>query len=294
MKRILTIIATAMLMGFVAQATNRALIVAINKYQDKSWSDIHASNDARILKKALESHGFNNNITVLADEKATHDAIVNAINTLIKQCKKDPGGVVYLHFSTHGQQMDDIAGIERDALCETIIPYDAFQKPSDSDHGEKHLADFELVPLLEKLRAAIGTKGQLLLVVDACHSDGIDSKRAGDGPSKRGSDTPFSRGSAGQKFNNGTKDKGSSTGNYRKQSAYLGIKAAQAADQCSEIKDPLKRRNLNSRDIYGKLSYYTCLAINKQAPGKFDINEIEATLSGLKIDSIHTKKENAR
>jgi len=295
MKRYLSFVAFSLLLGLACHATNRALLVAIDTYQDKYWNDIHATNDTRVITDALKSHGFAQDyIATLNNEAATHDAIVKAIKDLTSDCKRNPGGIVYVHFSCHGQQMDDLNGQEADNLCESIIPYDARQKATSNYHGEKHLPDYELVPLLEALRAAIGPKGQLLLVVDACHSDGIEALR-GISPSRRGSDTKFTRGDGTAKKSGYRRHRNRPARNTAKSKnmcPQLSLKAAQAAKQCSEMWDPaVKTKKRTSRDIYGKLSYHLCQAINNQAAGKFNVSEIESKLISMKIDGIHINKK---
>ena len=39
------------------------------------------------------------------------------------------GDIVYLHFSCHGQPVEDLDGDEKDGWDESIVPYDAWKKP---------------------------------------------------------------------------------------------------------------------------------------------------------------------
>ncbi len=155
---------------FKAQ-TNRALFAGIDSYpEDSGWSKIHASNDLLLIKSMLKQSGYKNkNIKVLLNKKATKAGIVEELNKLAMQSK--PDDYIYIHFSCHGQQMADDNGDEPDGLDESIIPYDAKRRFSSGKYeGKKHLRDDELDILLEKIRIRIGTKGNLTVVIDACHS----------------------------------------------------------------------------------------------------------------------------
>lgn len=88
---------------------------------------------------------------------------------LTKQVK--PNDVIYLHFSTHGQQITDTNGDEADGLDEAIIPFDARKDFVKGVYeSENHLIDDELNGYLTLLRNKIGKNGSLLVVIDACHS----------------------------------------------------------------------------------------------------------------------------
>lgn len=71
--------------------------------------------------------------------------------------------------------MTDVNGDEDDGWDETLVPYDAQQSYSDDYRGENHLTDDEIGEWLTKIRQRIGSDGQILVVVDACHSG--DSSR---------------------------------------------------------------------------------------------------------------------
>ena len=99
-----------------------ALIVAIANYPKESgWSSIHSNNDLQILLPQFKRLDFH--INLLADKQATKKNIIQALQHLIKQLKA--GDDVCLHFSCHGQQMEDDNGDEADGLDKALIPYDA-------------------------------------------------------------------------------------------------------------------------------------------------------------------------
>jgi hypothetical protein len=95
--------------------------------------------------------------------------ILKKFNQLIDQAQIND--IIYIHFSTHGQQVVDLDGDEEDGLDEAIIPYDAgkiFLK--GVYEGKNHLTDDELNKLLSVMRKIIGKLGKLIVVIDACHS----------------------------------------------------------------------------------------------------------------------------
>ena len=123
--------------------------------------------DLQILLPQFDRLGFR--INTLTDKHATKKNIIQALQHLIKQLKA--GDDVCLHFSCHGQQMEDDNGDEADELDEALIPYDAqstYQK--GIYEGENHLRDDELEKFLISIRQKIGIDGSVLITFDACHS----------------------------------------------------------------------------------------------------------------------------
>lgn len=93
---------------------------------------------------------------------------MESFQSLITRSEK--GDVIYVHFSGHGQQVKDLDGDEADGYDESWIPYDAYRRCCAEDDGSKHLIGDEINTLLSKLRCAVGNEGQILVIVDACHS----------------------------------------------------------------------------------------------------------------------------
>ena len=153
-----------------AQEPNKvALIVAISKYPANSgWGELSSSNDVKLIKDALLHQGFKEqNITVITDKQATLAGISAAMDQHLIQ-KVQPGDIAVFHFSGHGQQIEDDNGDEGDALDESFIPYDA---PAEYRPGpDKHFRDDLLGQKLSQLRTKLGEKGNLLVIIDACHS----------------------------------------------------------------------------------------------------------------------------
>ncbi len=273
MKRLFIIIASALLIGASMQAvTRRALFVAIDTYAPGTkWGDIHATNDVKLIKPELiNNHGFKEtNITVLQNRDATYDNIKNAMQKLKSNCK--PGDIVYLHFSCHGQLMEDNTGREFDGRSETLIPFDACMEPSATYYGQNHLTDKKLASWLEELRKQLGPSGKLLVVLDACHSNGAHEVRGGNGPSVRGTDKVFVRGTSASNVPKKMGARPHATRKIKGQATQIVIYACQSNQQCGEMyrQSPKTQQNIN-----GKLSLAVFKAIEGQRKGTFNIATI--------------------
>lgn len=155
----------------VESQTKRALILGIGVYPAESgWSVIHGDNDVPLIADALILRNFNpNKIIKLVNEQATRNNIIKKFNQLIDQAQIND--IIYIHFSTHGQQVIDLDGDEEDGLDEAIIAYDAHKTFLKGVYeGKNHLIDDELNKLLSAIRTKIGKLGTLVVVIDACHS----------------------------------------------------------------------------------------------------------------------------
>jgi hypothetical protein len=174
-KKIFFVLPVLLFLFSVAGAqTKRALIVAIGKYDPvkTKWSPINVENDVLLIQEALRKQNFPpENITVLKDAAATKAGIEKALDKLANS--SGTGDVVVIHFSSHGQQLEDDGDDEMDKLDEAIVPFDAvynsnpveFQKFApgyfrDDKFGEKVTA----------IRNNLGSNGDLLVLLDACHS----------------------------------------------------------------------------------------------------------------------------
>lgn len=149
--------------------TGRALIVAIGEYPaENGWERIHGENDGAMMVELLGRNHYQQ-IILLQNEKATKAAINLAFERLCEDTKQ--GDYIFLHFSCHGQQMMDLNGDEEDGLDEALIPYDAlyWYLPGVYE-GKNHLCDDELGIWIDRLRHKAGSKGQVFVLLDACHS----------------------------------------------------------------------------------------------------------------------------
>lgn len=180
---IIYIIAT--LSVFSVKCSPRVLSIGIGEYPENSgWHSLGADNDAELIKTTFDK------LTLIANEKATHDDILKSLNRFILQ--SGVGDTVILHFSGHGQQIigrdshNEVNGVD-----EALVAYDAARQKSPSYCGEAHITDDVFGRYIEELREKVGPKGLVVAVIDACHSDSMD--RTGDicNDSYRGTDEIF-------------------------------------------------------------------------------------------------------
>ncbi|WP_338378610.1 caspase family protein [uncultured Flavobacterium sp.] len=161
---------TILLFTLNVSAEKYGLIIAIGDYPTKTgWSSISSVNDVPLIKQALLSQGFpEKNISVLIDAEATKEGIIKAIESLKSKLKA--GDIVVIHYSGHGQQIFDDNGDEIDGKDEALVPYDAWVKYTFNYKGENHLRDDELGNIIANFRNTLESKGQLLFILDSCHS----------------------------------------------------------------------------------------------------------------------------
>ena len=180
LRKLLLIIGLFIMVGIVGNAQRkRAFMVGISHYDTAltgyQWNNINGVEDINLLSPILKKQGFY--LTTLLDEQATYLNITSQLSTFTKQTKK--GDLVYLHFSAHGQPVEDLNGDEEDGWDEAIIPIDAYKNyKKDVYEGKNHLLDDQLNTYIKKLRAKIGATGFLYVVIDACHAG--TSSRAND------------------------------------------------------------------------------------------------------------------
>lgn len=178
--RLAFILAFAIALPFAATAQRkRALMVGISNYRSngyKVWNNIHGAEDVALLKPELEKKGFK--VQAVTNEEATRQGIIRALDAFIVATKS--GDTVYLHFSCHGQPVEDglngMAKDEKDGWDESIVPIDAGKAYSTAYKGEKHITDDELNAHISKLRQKIGPTGMLYVAMDACHAGTMSRK----------------------------------------------------------------------------------------------------------------------
>lgn len=162
------LILTILLLSLSVPAqTKRALVIGLGKQQDPAWNKINGDRDVALLVPVLKSAGYRH-IVALTNARATKAAVVRSFKKLTDEARK--GDIVYIHFSGHGQRMTDVNSDENDGWDESWIPYDAYRRYGPNDRGEKHLSDDEIAVLLTRLRNKVGKNGDIVVVVDACHS----------------------------------------------------------------------------------------------------------------------------
>lgn len=159
------------------------MVIGIGTYEDPEWIRIGGDRDVKMVVEMLKLNSFHDIVT-LEQEEATKSAIVVEFKALAERCAD--GDTVYIHFSGHGQRMTDVDGDEEDGWDESWIPYDAYRKYCDKDHGERHLCDDEIGVLLTNIRKKVGERGVIAVVVDACHAGDSTRKPAKSGGTVRG------------------------------------------------------------------------------------------------------------
>ena len=220
---------------------------ALTGYQ---WNNINGVEDVNLLSPILKKQGFT--LTTLLDEQATYDNITNQLSRFAEKTKKED--IVYLHFSAHGQPVEDTNGDEEDGWDEAIIPIDAYKLYKKSVYeGKKHLLDDQLNKYVQKIREEIGPTGFLYVVIDACHA----------GTSSRANDETVRGTKVGFTYNNKVfKPSTQKKSHYKieasaKMSHVLYLEACRPDQINTEIKIDGKR--------YGPLSYNIAKALQVKA-----------------------------
>jgi hypothetical protein len=164
---------------------NHALVVAIGDYpivenRLKNWQDLSSINDVELVHDLLAKQNFQDkNICVLMDQKATTKNLHHTFDSIINKLVK--GDVFYFHFSGHGQQVADveknmfpntkfIQKDEEDELDEALVLYNAPLNWEDKYTLDEHFIDDQLNNYMNLIRKKIGPQGQVIVVIDACHS----------------------------------------------------------------------------------------------------------------------------
>jgi hypothetical protein len=156
---------TVLVTSLTATHQKRALLIGIDKYPKLTQLE-GCVNDVQLMRGILQDNfGFPpENITLLANDQATRDAILAALDALVERTGQDD--VVVIHYAGHGSQMTDREDDEPDGLDETIMPFDAARGEGmnrDITDDEIHL---RLVGLGKKT-------SYTTLIFDSCHSGTI-------------------------------------------------------------------------------------------------------------------------
>ncbi len=139
-----------------------ALCVGIDAYPDAPLAGCVA--DARLWATTLRDLGFTTGI--LADERATREAIVTRLSALVDDAAS--GDVVVFQFAGHGTQVPDLTADERDRKDEALCPV---------DFADGHLlVDDDLAPIMDRIRPGVN----VTCFIDCCHS-GTVTRLAGQG-----------------------------------------------------------------------------------------------------------------
>ena len=271
MRKILLIIGLIFMVSIAGNAQRkRAFMVGISHYDTAltgyQWNNINGVEDINLLSPILKKQGFY--LTTILDEQATYQNITNQLSNFTNQTKK--GDIVYLHFSAHGQPVEDLNGDEEDGWDEAIVPIDAYKNYKKGLYeGKKHLLDDQLNTYIKKLRTKIGATGFLYVVIDACHA----------GTSSRANDETIRGTKVGFTYNNKVfKPSTQKKSHYKveatpKMSHVIYLEACRPDQVNMEIKVDGKR--------YGPLSYNIAQALQAKplsANGNDFLNQVKASI----------------
>ena len=102
--------------------SKHAFVVAISEYQTEN-NLLGVKEDVPTILPILSSYGFND-VEVIQDQTATHDNIIQGLNTLVKG--RQPGDVCVFYFSGHGfllpQKFSE--NDDPDGRDEALVPYE--------------------------------------------------------------------------------------------------------------------------------------------------------------------------
>ena len=174
----------AFTLRIVAQ-NKHALVIAIGDYPTYkdptlNWSDLSSLNDVELLKELFIRQSFKKeNVTYLINDKAYTENLQKAFDSITQTLSK--GDVFYFHFSGHGQQVADLKPSdfprikylkrdELDGMDETLVLYNAPLKNYGGYNFEGHFYDDQMNHYLTKIQEKLGPSGQVIVVIDACHS----------------------------------------------------------------------------------------------------------------------------
>ncbi len=161
-------------MSFCVAQNRKAFVVGLSNYSKGTnnvtdWNNIHGENDAKLIAKTLTKQGFQ--VVQILDNEGTANSIRTKLSNFSKSLKV--GDIVYIHFSCHGQPVEDIDGDEADGWDEALVPLDAKKSYSAGYDGKNHLTDDELNGYLKTIRQKVSNKGSVYVVIDACHAGSV-------------------------------------------------------------------------------------------------------------------------
>nr|WP_290670340.1 caspase family protein [Ardenticatena sp.] len=153
--------------GGTPTPTMHALVIGIDEYAQPHVPDLQGCVADALAVRDMLVRRFGvapEHITLLTNEAATREGILNAFEQLVARTR--PGDRVYVHYSGHGSQMRDVHGDEPDGRDETIVPHDS----RDPEGRVFDITDDELFAFVQRLQAKTS---EIVLVFDCCHSGSI-------------------------------------------------------------------------------------------------------------------------
>lgn len=275
MKRGLLLTLLLLSVSIISAQQKHCFMVGISDYGNidddpEEWSNISGANDIRMLAPQFEAKGFE--IDTLVDQAATYKNIKEGLTRLIAKCNQ--GDLIYVHFSCHGQPIEDLDGDEEDGWDEALIPVDAkLHYEKGVYEGGSHLIDDELEKYMSLIRHKISSEGMVYVVLDACHSGGASR---GNEDHIRGTNEGFTSNPDNYYYPDRTKE---ANDNYRiatknGESPIIFIEACRSYQTNREIRDK------ETNTWYGSLSYYINQVISAGNITK-DSSWIESVRNGM-------------
>jgi hypothetical protein len=169
----------AILLGFAAsfalalfaapvRSADRALLVGVGAY--RYFPQVHLDGidlDIEMMKKVATLLRFKpRNIRVLLDDAATLAAVETALHGWVREGVRADDRVL-IYFSSHGTQIPDESGDEKDGADEVLTMHDV--KAKQLPGGQASLTGVLRDDTFGKALAAIASRN-VLVMVDACHS----------------------------------------------------------------------------------------------------------------------------
>ncbi|MFM7155139.1 MAG: caspase domain-containing protein [Bacteroidota bacterium] len=152
------------------QARKIALLVGAGDSPASSRQPLQSEKGLSLMRTTLLKQGFSvDDISIIAGSEATLSGIRNSLETLLNQT--GDGDIVVFYFYGHGVQVADDNEDEADKLDEALLPFDGLM--TSETEFQHLLLDDEIAGWIHRLRKKTGTSGQILLVVEACHSGSI-------------------------------------------------------------------------------------------------------------------------
>ncbi len=146
----------------------KAVCVGINLFKDYPSATLHGCvNDANGMTDILKTWlGFTNaDITLLTDAQATKANIISNLKTMVDEARAGKHSYLVFSISSHGTQIPDRSGDERDRADECYCPHDLAQAGSQWDPNHI-ITDDELHDLFRGLPQNV----LLEVYADTCHS----------------------------------------------------------------------------------------------------------------------------
>ncbi len=149
------------------QARKIALLVGAGDSPASFRTPLQYEKGLNLMRTTLLKQGFSDDdIRSVSGTDATLAGIRNALESLLNQT--NDGDIVVFYFYGHGVQVTDDNEDEPDKLDEALLPFDGMVK-SETEY-QHLLIDDEVAGWITRLRKKSGTAGQILLIVEACHS----------------------------------------------------------------------------------------------------------------------------